>query len=164
MEIVKQLFDIGGLFDEAKDIKQIIADYRSIQKQESNYHASAPSIAETLEDTIETSYLFCQSRLKGCKENAGIEEIHRGLKQIHSYLLGIPFHIEEARVAASKAAFLATLIKHERKDYDISSAKYNSSRVEEIRDVSLKGDLQILNKLKETQTEAFYYWWLISQM
>jgi len=28
----------------------------------------------------------------------------------------------------------------------------------------LKGNLQILNKLKETQTEAFYYWWLISQM
>lgn len=164
MEIIKQLFDIGELFNEAKDIKQIIANYRSIQKQESKYHTSAPTITESLEDTIEISYLFCQSRLKGCKENTGVEEIHRGLKQIYSYLLGVPFHIEQARVSASKAALLATLIKGEKKDYDISGIKYNPARVEEIRDVSLKGNLQILNKLKETQTESFYYWWLISQI
>jgi hypothetical protein len=164
MEIVKQLFDIGELFDEAKDIKQIIANYRSIRKQESKYHKSAPTFAETLEDTIETSYLFCQSRLKGCKENKGIEEIHRGLKQIRSYLLGIPFHIEEARVSASKAAYLAKLIQGDNKDLDITKIKYSVSRIEEIRNVSLKGKYEIINKLKETHTEAFYYWWLISQM
>ncbi len=63
--------------------------------KESKYHTIVQSFTETSEDMIETCYLFYQSRLKGCKENTGIEEIHRGLKQIHRYLLGILFHIEE---------------------------------------------------------------------
>lgn len=164
MEIIKQLFDIGELFDEMKDIHQVISNYRSIQKQESKYHKNTPTLSETLEDTIETAFLFCQSRLKGGKEDAGIEEMHRGLKQIHSYLLGAPFHIEEARIAASKAALLASMIQQNKDDIDVITIKYNPAKVDDIRDVSLKGRLEILNKLKETQTKAFYYWWLISQM
>jgi hypothetical protein len=164
MEIIKQLFDIGELFNEAKDIQQIITNYRSIQKQESKYHKDTPSLSDTLEDTVESAYLFCQSRLKGSKENKGIDEMHRGLKQIHSYLLGVPFHIEEARIAASKAALLATIIQQETKNLDMNSIRYSSAKIEVIREISLKGRLEILNKLKETQTEAFYYWWLISQM
>jgi hypothetical protein len=164
MEIIKQLFDVGELFNDAKDIQQIIANYRSIQKQESKYHKDTPSLSDSLEDTVETAYLFCQSRLKGSKEHKGIEEMHRGLKQIHSYLLGVPFHIEEARIAASKAALLATIIQQEKKNLDMNSIRYSPAKIEEIREVSLKSRLEILNKLKETQTEAFYYWWLISQM
>jgi hypothetical protein len=164
MEIIKQLFDIGELFDEMKDIQQVISNYRSIQKQESLFHKNTPSLSETLQDTIDTAFLFCQSRLKGCKEDAGIEEMHRGLKQIHSYLLGVPFHIEEARIAASKAALLASVIRQNKNDFDPKTMRYGLAMVDEVRGVSLKGRLEILNKLKETHTEAFYYWWLISRM
>jgi len=164
MEIIKQIFDIGKLFNESKDIDQVRTAYQSIQKEESKYRKGNPTLNETLEDTIETSFLFCQSRLKGSKENENIAEMHQGIKQIQSYLLGEAYRIEDARISVSRAVFLATVLKKNKKNLKLSEVRFSDSRIEQVKDVILKGDLEILNRLKATQTETFYYWWLISQL
>ena len=163
MEIIKQLFDIGELFDACDDLSEVSSSYSALQKQESAYRQNVATFDEVLNDTIETSFLLCQSRLKGSIENENIQELHQGIKQIQSYLLGTPYRMEEARLSAAKAAFIATVIKNKKGKIDLNDLRYEDSMIQEIGTVALDGKYFILNKLKATQTETFYYWSLISQ-
>lgn len=164
MEIIKQLFDIGELFDHCVDIGEVTESYETIQEQESKYRATRPSLVATLDDTIETSFLLCQTRLKGSIKDNRTDELDLGIRQIQSYLLGSPFRIEEARVAASKAAFIATAMKAKHTDVVLNEIKYSTAKLKDVENAMLEGKLSILNKLKATQTETFYYWWLISRL
>lgn len=162
MEIIKQLFDIGKLFDVCDDLPEVIVSYHSLQRQESAYRQKAPTIDETLKDTIETSFLLCQSQFKGSVDNENLRELHQGIRQIQSYLLGEPYRIVEARLSAAKAAYIATAIIRGAEKIHLNDMRYVDSKIQKIAQVTLDGKLSILNKLKETQSETFYYWWLIS--
>jgi len=164
MEIIKQLFDIGKLFDACNDLSEVISSYRSIQEQESAYRPKVFTIDETLNDTVETSFLLCQSQFKGSIDNENIRELHQGIKQIKSYLLDEPYRIEEARLSAAKCAYVATAAIKRKEHIRPSDIRYVDSKIHEIADTYLDGKLTILNKLKATQTETFYFWWMISRM
>ena len=135
-----------------------------MREQESKYREKAYTLEDIANDTIETSFFFCQSRLKGSVDTESIEELHQGIKQIKNYLLGFPYRIEEARLSAAKAAFVASSIIKRKEAIDLKNIRYADSKIQEMATVTLEGKLTILNKLKATQTEAFYYWWLISRM
>jgi hypothetical protein len=165
MEIIKQLFDIGELFDHCKDVKTMIEAYNATQVQESQYRKPKHCRDVSLQDTIDTSFLVSQYLLKGYKSNAEITEIATGLKQIENHLLGVPFKIDQARVASSKIALLASIIIKQDANISLDRLRYNSSRNEKLLTTELSGTYMILNRLKQLQQlEAFYYWWLISNM
>ena len=164
MEIIKQLFDVGTLFDACDDLSEVSSSYRAIQKQERKYLMDPPTFDEALDDTIDTSFLLCQTRLRGSIENDNTRELHQGIKQIQSYLLGTPYRIEEARLAAAKAALIATAIRKRKEEIVLNDVRYADSKIQELSEVTLDGKLSILNKLRSTQTEAFYYWWLTSRL
>jgi hypothetical protein len=102
MEIVKQLFDIGKLFDYCADTKTLIASYTATQAQESEYGKPKHSKEDALDDSIQTAFLVSQYLLKGYKSSDEIKEIATGLKQIENHLLGVLFKIDQARIAAAK--------------------------------------------------------------
>jgi hypothetical protein len=102
--------------------------------------------------------------LKGSIENEHIQELQQGIKQIQSYLLGTPYRIEEARLSAAKAAFVATAIRSHAEMINLGSLRYADSMIHEIGKAALHGRFSILNKLKPTPPETFYYWSLISRM
>ncbi len=165
MEIVKQLFDIGELFDYCKDSKTIIESYNATQAQESKYRKPKHSRNASLDDTIQTAFLVSQYLLKGYKSNNEIKEIAAGLKQIENHLLGVTFKIDHARIAASKIALLASIIKGDNVKFQFDKMHYCSTQNEKLLAVELSDSYSILNRLKKlNQLEAFYYWWLISQM
>jgi len=164
MEIIKQLFDIGELFDACDDLSEISASYKAIKEQECKYRTNVYTLEDVLHDTIETSFLLCQSRLKGSIDNKNIQELHQGIKQIQSYLLGATYRIEEARLCAAKAAFVATVIMNKKENIDLKEIRYTDSKIQDIATTTLDGKYSILNKLKAIQTEMFYYWSLISQL
>ena len=164
MEIVKQLFDISELFDHCRDTKTLIESYNATQTQESKYRESNPSREESLDDTVQTSFMIQQYLLKGYKSNSEIKEIATGLKQIENHLLGVLFKIDQARIAAAKAALLASIIKRNDFRFSFEKMRYHSTQDESFKDVELSGSYGILNRLKKLQhLEAFYYWRLISQ-
>jgi predicted nucleotidyltransferase component of viral defense system len=165
MEIVKQLFDIGELFDHCTDTKTMIESYHATQAQESEYRKPKHSKEASLDDTINTAFLVSQYLLKGYKSNDEIKEIATGLKQIENHLLGVPFKIDQARVAAAKIALLASLVKNNNLKFSFEKMRHNPKQNEKLLLVELSGSYDILNRLKKlNQLEAFYYWWLISQM
>ena len=165
MEIVKQLFDIGELFDSCVDTTTLIASYTATQAQESEYREPKHSRKASLEDTIDTAFLVSQYLLKGYQSNNEIKEKATGLKQIENHLLGVPFKIDQARVAAAKIALLGSVVKNNNLGFSFENSRYSTMQNERLLTIELSGSYEILNRLKKlNQLEAFYYWWLISQM
>lgn len=165
MEIIKQLFDIGELFDYCKDMKTVIEAYNATQAQQSGYRKPKHSRDASLQDTIDTSFLVSQYLLKGYKSNAETTEIATGLKQIENQLLGVPFRIDQARISASRIALLASMIMKQDADGSLEKLRYDSSQNEKLLTVELSGMYMILNRLKKLQQlEAFHYWSIISQI
>lgn len=164
MEIIKQLFDLGELFGHVDDFSELSSAYKSIWHQESRFQDKNITLSQTLDDTIDTGLILSQAKLKGALESAELEELLQGISQLKSYFLGTKFNIDDARVAAAKAALLAAILRSERLPAKIDDVRYSPSRINEIEPVVLAGRFQILNKLKSLTPEAFYYWWVISRL
>lgn len=107
-------------------------------------------VADVLEDIFQTS--LCIST-RGAMGKGNFEELQNGIKRVKGFIFSELYNIEDAIVSASKAAYLSTLIstnveKIEKytdpmqvKDWSITNSEYNK-----------------LNRLKKTNTEAFFYW------
>ncbi|MBR5982200.1 MAG: nucleotidyl transferase AbiEii/AbiGii toxin family protein [Bacteroidales bacterium] len=151
MEIIKQLYDIGCLFDISSNMAVIRSTFERIAQAEISYRDEAMNYSDVLEDIFQTS--LCLSS-RGAIGRGNFEELQSGIKRVKSFIFSEPYHIENAIVSASKAAYLASLIststdKKEKytdpmqvKDWLITNPEYNK-----------------LNGLKRTNTEAFFYWY-----
>jgi hypothetical protein len=118
-----------------------------------------------LDDTSQAAFLVSQYLLRGYTSNEEIKEIASGLKQIENHLLGVPFKIDQARVASAKIALLASVVKSNALKFSFDKMRYNRSEIEKLLSAELSGSYEILNRLKKlNQLEAFHYWWLIGQM
>jgi hypothetical protein len=85
-----------------------------------------------------------REKYKSRKKN--FEELQNGIQRIGSFIFSENYHIEKAITHASKAAYLATLIK-----YDILAIKKFESPVQ-IKDWSIGEPLNNkLNKLKKSK-------------
>ncbi len=60
MEIMKQLFDIGRLFDHVENIEVVADSFKEIAKKELEYRKSDKMIDDVLQDIIETSLIVSQ--------------------------------------------------------------------------------------------------------
>ena len=164
MEIVKQLFDVGELFNHVTDIAELASAYKGIWTEESRFRDQKLSMHQTLEDTIDTAFLLSQAQFKGSIDSEEVRELLKGVGQLKSYFLGAKFTIDEARVAAGKVALLATMLKIGTLEFKLDDMRFGDTCLDQIRGVALEGRLQILNKLKGTIPEAFYYWWLVQNL
>lgn len=162
MEIIKQLFDIGELFNHCTDLSEISTAYNNICKQESSFRKVKFTLDQILDDTVETAFLLSQAGFKGSVDNDEFKEMHKGIKQLTNYFLGIQYSLEHARVSASKAALLALLLKAGN-TVRLEELRFSESMLDKIKDVSIEGKYRILNKLKKVNPTAFYYWWLASK-
>jgi len=161
MEIIKQLFDVGDLFNHVTDIAELAASYEGIWKEESSFRNQNITVHQTLEDTIDTAFLVSQAQFKGSVDSNEVRELLKGVAQLKNYFLGTIFTIDEARVAAGKIAVLATMLKGGHHKSKMDEMRFSEKSLNQIKGVTLEGRLQILNKLKGTIPEAFYYWWLV---
>ena len=119
----------------------------------------------SLDDTRQTVFLVSQYLLKGYTSNEEIKEIAAGLKQIENHLLGVPFKIDQARVASAKIALLAPVVKSNALKFLFDKMRYGRSENEKLVAENLSGSYEILNRLKKlNQMEPFHYWRLIGQM
>jgi predicted nucleotidyltransferase component of viral defense system len=151
MEIIKQLYDIGNLFDVSHDLESIQESFRRFAMSELSYRNLEKNQGIVLKDIFNTA--LCIST-RG-KEGAGdFLALQKGISQIRAFIFSETFHIEKAIIQAAKAAYLSKLIelkenKFERfenamqiKDWIIEQPFYNR-----------------LNKFKKSNPHAFFYWY-----
>lgn len=152
MEIIKQLYDIGNLFNVVTDISQIRATFFKIAQNELIYR-KLPNLTanDVLDDIMKTSLCICS---RGKAGECNFTELQEGIQRLKPFIISDNFQIDNAILAASKAAYISTLLKtnsvgihHFDKNIDLSKLSIENQTYNK------------LNKLKKNNREAFWYWW-----
>ncbi len=158
MEIIKQLFDIGALFEQVTDLQELGEAYTLISKQEAMFRKLTLESKDFLNDTIKASLMLCQSGLRGCIENEQTRELKDGIIRIRSHTKEGRYTNANAKEDASRAACLASLVRNKNLDFDITSFRKNIGNTEQIKNMSLPDDYRILDKFKKIAPHSFHLW------
>lgn len=153
-EIIKQLFDIGYLFDEAENVEEIAWSFEKIGSKEINYRELKIGLTDILDDIFTTSLLIAK-RTRNIKDTdkARFIELATGIRKFEGFLIAENFKIEDAILAAGKAAYLAKKLKN--KDHS-AIEKFTA---QDINKLEISGELNFLNKLKKSRDKAAFFYW-----
>ncbi len=150
MEIIKQLYDIGNIFEQANDPQIIATTFHAFAITALGYRNIKGDTRLVLDDIIDTSLTIST---RGQLGNGNLDVLKESIGQLKQYIFSENYHIEKAITHAARAAYIAAIIKTEEKtinrftdpmeikDWNITNQQYNK-----------------LNKLKKSNPEAFYYW------
>lgn len=156
MEIIKQLYDIGCLFNVVNNLEIVRNTFYKFAEIEASYRDLQIKPEDVLEDVFYTS-LCISTRGNIGKEN--FEKLKHGIKSISSFVFSEIYHIEKAIIDASKAAYLAKLIQSPKKEIE----KFLNPEI--LSDWIIEFPLDTkLNKLKKSNPEAFFYWYKIFEI
>lgn len=157
MEIIKQMYDIGCLFDKIDDIEIVNEVFNSFASIELKYRGNKNTISDVQDDIFYTSLAIC---LRKNTKDSNFDVLNRGITSVKSYIFSDSFHLDKAIVHAAKAAYLATLIK-----YHVNEIiKYDTHIDKKSWEIKFPvghplNDMNKLNKLKKSNIEAFHYWY-----
>jgi hypothetical protein len=157
MEIIKQLYDIGNLFDVVEDLGVITKTFNNIAKAEIDYRSLQDTgIEDVLEDIYQTA--LCLS-LRGADGEGNFEQLQLGVTRIRNFIFSESYHLEKAIPHSAKAAYLARLIITGQK----TIKKYTNPAL--ITEAIIEAPHNTrLNRLKKSNPEAFFYWWKATQL
>jgi len=157
MEIIKQLYDIGNLFDTVTDLYTIKTTFYRFAKTEIDYRNSEGiNENDVLEDIYQTALCIVS---RGTDGKGDFIELQNGIGRISRFIFSESYHIEKAIAHASKAAYLSTLIFLNAK----TIAKFENPL--QLKDWQIDEPLNNqLNKLKKSNPEAFFYWYKIYEL
>ncbi|HLP61508.1 MAG TPA: nucleotidyl transferase AbiEii/AbiGii toxin family protein, partial [Candidatus Deferrimicrobium sp.] len=156
LEIIKQLFDLGELFNAIKHFETVSTSFSILAKKEIEYRNLKISREAILDDIIETGFLLAQ-REKNQTETGKLrfKELQDGISQFKNFLASGFFRIDEAIEAAAKAAYIAAKIKTGNNE-----APEHYDRSKNINDYLIENrDYNHLNKLKKLPNGALFYWY-----
>ncbi|HCL00445.1 MAG TPA: hypothetical protein DHW42_10135 [Candidatus Marinimicrobia bacterium] len=163
-EIIKQLFDIGRLFDHISDINLLIDAYQTISRQENLYRNNRFSSSEILKDTFQAGIKLCNIDLKGFVEDDETIALRNGIKTVGGYLFRGRLPFETAKIYAAKASLLANIILINQKDFDIQQLLYSPVKMQHFEDKMLPEEFGRLQRLKKINPECFYYLYQLSTL
>ena len=152
IEMAKQLFDIGSLFDVASDVDLIRKTFEWTAIKELAYRGmSELAPTDVLLDSFQTA---CLIGTRGTIAGGEYAELMSGIKKLTAFVYSTTFTIDTAIVCASKVAYLAGLILKQasriaRFQTNIDISSWIISNPEYAK----------LNKIKKTSPEAFFYFY-----
>ncbi len=153
MEIIKQLYDIGNLFAEIRDVAAVGHTFKKIALTEMKYR-NLPSDTDTVLKDIGQTALCLATR--GKAGQGDFAALQNGVSQIKAYIFSESYHIEKAIAYAARAAYLAKLIETGGKSF------VHFDNAEQVSNWTIEAPLDTrLNKLKKTNPEAFFYWYQV---
>jgi len=153
LEIIKQLYDIGLLFNIATDLDLVSATFHTIVTRELTYRGlKAITPAEVLADSFNTA---CLIGMRGYGSMNEYAELLSGIKKLAGFVYTEHFTLDSAILCAAKVAYLSALVGMGCQDL---------SRFDPSTDLSgmmiQNPPYNRLNKVKKTSPEAFYYFYL----
>lgn len=153
LEIIKQLFDVGILFEKVSDIGAVGRSYVEIGQQEAAYRGRVFSLEESIRDTIQTALSISMA---GALGEGNYSELRKGIKGLRQFVFSHRYGLSHAVTHAARAAYLAACILHN----ENIITRYDKSM-----DLNpLFTGKKPLDLLKKTNPEAFYYWYQIEKL
>ena len=157
MEIMKQLYDIASLVDIADNMDVLAETFKTFTKTELSYrNRDNLSYNDVIEDIIQTSLCIVS---RGATGNGNFDELQSGIQRVSRFIFSESFHLEKAIIMASKAAYIASLIRHNSREIDIFSTPLQMKEWNIINPLWPR-----LNRLKKSNPEAFFYWYKIQEL
>jgi hypothetical protein len=155
MEVMKQLFDIGILFDRLNNFIHFKQSFERTSSKEIEYRAHDNITLEAILNDIINTSLMVASQGKFFDPAGDYQHVATGLTQIKSYIYQGAFRRDEAVLASAKSAYLAAMIltRHEgeiqRWQNEDDILKYFVKPVE----------YQFLNKRRNIPGGPLFYWY-----
>lgn len=156
LEIIKQLYDLGKLFDQIENVKDVFETFQAFAIQELHYRGLNISTNEILQDTLNTCRIIAfRERSKNQPDKSYFLELQKGILSFNHFLISGHFRLDDAINSSAKIAYLCArllagntnaLEKYQNEDVSdwlINNQEWNS-----------------LNRLKKfSDPSAFYYWY-----
>ncbi len=164
MEICKQLFDLGKLFEKIENIETVAQSFKAFAMQEIEYRKTETlnlTPEKVLQDTIDTCLVLAKRGSGSADEKAKFSELQKGIRAFGTgFLMVGNFRIDDAIPASARIAYLSAKILHN----DFSSIEYYNDQ--DIKKLSIENkDWNFLNRLKrQPDKSSFYYWYKTVQL
>ena len=151
IEVLKQLFDIGNLFDLAGNIDNILTTYNTIARHEIKRHGLGMLSTDSLKDSLRYAYIIGHG---GKVDKVLYDNIAKGYKDFNKFVSDLSFDETHAVLAAAKVAYLVSVLLLSGKTLDKYDEKINMEtwNISEI-------DCIDFNNYKYSNPEAFFYWY-----
>jgi hypothetical protein len=155
LEIIKQLFDLGALFNQIHQVETTAASFLAFARQEIAYRSLGILPTDVLWDTIHTCRIISfRDGNKKEPDRSHYAELRRGIQQVDGHLVTGHFRIDEAVTASAKVAYLC--IRLLVKDYT-DLPRFEGQEISP--SVIANPHWNALNKLKKLpDRSAFLYW------
>jgi Nucleotidyl transferase AbiEii toxin, Type IV TA system len=147
-EIIKQMFDLGQLFNKIKDFEVVTTSFIKNAEKELSYRAElvGKSTDDVMDDILETCFDVVMEKQP---------ELQQGLKIFGSWTI-YPFRRNEAIETAGKIAYMISKIKKK----DNSSLLHCDSSTMKSSDFLIQEpQYNFLNKKVKHANDALFYWY-----
>jgi hypothetical protein len=152
LEIIKQLYDVGLLFDVVSDISLVTATFRTVAAKELIYRGqNSLPIGDVLTDSFDTA---CLIGMRGFGSMIEYTELKMGIKKLSGFVYGEHFTQDSAILSAAKAAYMTTLIRMGAREISHFDPGVDLSNL-----AISNPSYSRLNRVKKTSPEAFYYFY-----
>ncbi len=156
LEIIKQLFDIGNLFEKIDSVGTVAKSFNAFVIKEISYRGLTIGAPEVLNDVIETAKIIAlRDRNRDEPYKSYYDELQKGIRSFSSFIISGNFRPDDAVTAGAKAAYLSAKILTE--NFAVLE-RYNNH---DIADLNIENtQWNFLNKLKRLPDKsAFFYWY-----
>ncbi len=159
MEIIKQLFDLGRLFEKINSVETVARSFDVFSRREIAYrkHLQSSISSGIVLENIFTTCAILAKRGKGTKDEIlKFKELQKGIRSFGSgFLITGNFRLEEAISTAGRIAYLSAKLMTK----DFTPIEYYSGQSIKDREIHNPG-WNFLNKLKKLPDKSgFYYWY-----
>jgi hypothetical protein len=135
------------------DIETVKDTFYKFAQTELSYRSTNQTPEDVLNDIYQTALCIVA---RGSDGNGNFGDLQKGIQRIKNLIFSETYQIEKAIIHASKAAYMATLIKHNATSLD------KFEHLQQLTDWIISEPLNTkLNKLKKSNPEAFFYWYKI---
>jgi len=156
LEIIKQLYDLGNLFDHIQSLQEVANSFLAFAAKEIAYRSLRIEPADILRDGLDACRVISfRDRSKTEPDISRFNELRRGIASFSEFPVLENFRIDEAITAAAKVAYLcAKLLTKDHSPLD----RYDHR---DLTELSIQNpQWNALNKLKRFQDQrAFFYWY-----
>jgi hypothetical protein len=153
MEFVKQIIDLGGLFELVSSVGEIKKSFENTAEQENGFRRTHFTLDEVIEDILDVAWKYSQWMVKGGDSSfKEIGSMNRGLERLRNHLVD-NVDSRELKLIFGKIAYILKLINEPKPEKILKTA--DLSLAKELR---FEGKFKILEGLRKMQPEAYSYW------
>lgn len=155
MQVAKQLFDVGILFEHARDFAEVAKSYDAVQQQEVSYRGNSITREESLDDSFKACLGIIATKPNIQQAYPDTDLLIDGFGRLKGHLTWPKFQANDQRTLAGRAACLAASLKAGR---EITRYTRSPEQIEALKAASLKGhELNWLDGIKALNDEAYFY-------